>query len=69
MLPAALPRITVSWSEDSLPASQLEGAVVGAEVKDFKAGVLPLRLVRGRVPHRLGHKPEQLLRAAMSVLP
>lgn len=43
--------------------------MVGAEVKDFKAGVLPLRLVRGRVPHRLGHKPEQLLRAAMSVLP
>lgn len=69
MLPAALPRITVSWSEDSLPASHLEGAVVGAEVKDFKAGVLPLRLVRGRVPHRLGHKPEQLLRAAMGVLP
>lgn len=42
--------------------------MVGAEVKDFKAGALPLRLEGGRVPHRLGHKPEQLPRAAVGVL-
>lgn len=49
----------------ALPAS-VWSAVVGAEVKDFKERCAAPEGTSA-VPHRLGHKPEQLLRAAMGV--